>query len=119
MLIPDYYTILSREQQSQDTYLFTFTLNPGAEVYRGHFPGTPIAPGVCTLQMIRECAETILQQPELHFTRIKQCKFSRLLQPSDQPLQLLITLADDHMLTAEITDQGQTCLKLKSQLSKQ
>ena len=115
MLISDYYTILHREQRDDQTYIFRFTLNPEAGVYSGHFPGNPIAPGVCSLQMIKECLQYILSCDILHLPRIKQCRFSRLLRPSDKERLLFIKLLEDQWFCAEIVEDEQVCMKIKAQ----
>ena len=115
MLIADYYTILGQEHPEEHTYLFRFILRPEAEVYRGHFPGDPITPGVCTLQMIKECLQSVLERDEMRLVRIKQCRFSRLLRPSEKVLQLEIRLRDEAWFTAQITDEDQVCMKIKAQ----
>ena len=115
MLIANYYTIIKSEQLDERTFLFRFTLNPEAEVYRGHFPDNPIAPGVCTLQMIKECLQNILDRDTLRLSPIRQCRFTRLLRPSDKQLELYVRLMDDRWFAAEILEDGQTCMKLKAQ----
>lgn len=115
MLIADYYTILGSERLDEQTFLFRFTLNPESDVYRGHFPDNPIAPGVCTLQMIKECIQTVLSRDTLRLPQVKQCRFSRLLRPSDKQLELTVRLTGDQSFTAEITEEGQVCMKVKAQ----
>ena len=115
MLIADYYTILGKEHSEENTYVFRLALCPEADVYRGHFPGDPIAPGVCTLQMIKECLQSVLRREEMRLARIKQCRFSRLLRPSKKELQLEIKLLDEAWFTAQIMDEDQVCMKIKAQ----
>ena len=115
MLIPNYYTIIGQEQQGDNTWRFWFVLNPKAEVYKGHFPGNPIAPGVCTLQMIKECVQVVLACDNLRFSLIKQCRFSRLLRPSEEELELVITLSENQWVEAQILQDTQLCMKIKEQ----
>ena len=115
MLIPGFYTILGREKQDEQTYMFRFTLNSEADVYRGHFPCNPIAPGVCSLQMIKECLQSVLSRETLRLSTIKQCRFSCLLRPSEKDLQLEIKLLDEAWFTAQIMDDDQVCMKIKAQ----
>ncbi|MGM9809608.1 MAG: hypothetical protein ACI30J_01905 [Paludibacteraceae bacterium] len=56
----NYYHILSSDITS-DEGMFRVALNADCEVYQGHFPGEPVCPGVCNIQMIKECAEIVLQ----------------------------------------------------------
>ena len=60
----NYYHILSSDITSNGG-MFRVALNADCEVYQGHFPGEPISPGVCNIQMIKECAELLLQRGAL------------------------------------------------------
>lgn len=62
MLLDNFYTILSSESSDSTTWTIQIELNPAHTVYQGHFPEHPVVPGVCLLQLIKECAENIRQQ---------------------------------------------------------
>ncbi len=68
MLLNDFYTIhnasgpeveLSPSGVPIERYRFSMELNPAHPVYEGHFPGNPVVPGVCQLQMISELLSLI------------------------------------------------------------
>jgi 3-hydroxyacyl-[acyl-carrier-protein] dehydratase len=68
MLLKDFYTILHQsgpEEEISQTgihskrFQFQLELNPDHPVYEGHFPGNPIVPGVCQVQMITELLSII------------------------------------------------------------
>ena len=61
-LIEDFYDIIARREEEGAT-VFEVALRPDCKVYEGHFPEMPVAPGVCNLQMIRECAEQVAGHP--------------------------------------------------------
>lgn len=84
MLLHNYYTILQQSQES-DAYLFEVSLNADCSVYKGHFPGEPVSPGVCNIQMLKECLETILGHTVLLDT-IQQCRFTTLITPVAYPV---------------------------------
>lgn len=74
-------------------------------VYKGHFPGTPITPGVLTLQMIRECASEKTGR-NLRFKSIKNCRLAAMVRPGDT-LRLKMDISDDSdsfVLKATMTD---------------
>jgi len=62
MLLDNFYTILSSESSDSTIWTIQIKLNPGHPVYQGHFPEHPVVPGVCLLQLIKECVEDIRQQ---------------------------------------------------------
>ena len=49
-------------------------------IYRAHFPGQPVTPGVCILQIIGELLEDRLGET-LQLTTVKNLKFVRPLSP--------------------------------------
>ena len=90
LVLKDYYKVES-VVRSDGEAVYTVSLNPDCEVYRGHFPGSPVSPGVCNIQMIRECAQKeCLCLPEaatdrpglvgsavrLYIDEIRQCRFT-------------------------------------------
>lgn len=55
-LINDFFHILDAERHD-DALLCKVSLNPDHDIYRVHFPGNPVTPGVCLLQMATEILE--------------------------------------------------------------
>lgn len=79
MLIPDYYRIEKMEKRENNT-LFSISLNPLCKVYDGHFPGEPVSPGVCNIQMIKECVEQVVGTPLL-LAGMSKCRLLELMNP--------------------------------------
>lgn len=66
MLTGNFFTIISTRELVSDagfpdtrSFLSEIRINPGHEIFRGHFPGNPVVPGVCQVQMIRETIEAV------------------------------------------------------------
>lgn len=55
LLSTDFFSI--RQIEQGDPCLFHLQLNPAHDVFKGHFPGNPVVPGVCMTQMIKECIQ--------------------------------------------------------------
>ena len=89
-------------------------LNEGCSVYKGHFPGHPIAPGACSIEMIRLCAEKSFNR-EVRFQHIKQCKFTSLIEPDRQTLLTIHLEWNGVQITADITNGPQTAVRFKAQ----
>ncbi|MGM9735314.1 MAG: 3-hydroxyacyl-ACP dehydratase [Candidatus Cryptobacteroides sp.] len=69
----------------------TVGLIPDNAVYRAHFPGMPITPGVCIIGMCRELAE-VMAGRQLKLKVAKDVKFTNLLTPdSDAPVTVEYT----------------------------
>lgn len=54
----------------------------GHEIYRGHFPGHPITPGVCIIAVVRELAEQAAGRT-FHVQRVRNVKFMNIIDPEE------------------------------------
>lgn len=99
MLLKDFYTIKSLENTDGTKYKAVLMINNKHEVFNGHFPGNPIMPGVCMMQIIKELTENVVGQ-ELMMQSLTNVKFMALINPDNTP-ELLLDL--DIMQTDEGT----------------
>ncbi|MDD6437025.1 MAG: hydroxymyristoyl-ACP dehydratase [Prevotella sp.] len=53
-------------------------------IYKAHFPGEPVTPGVCIMQMAKELIEARMER-EYEITDIKNVKFLYILSPIESP----------------------------------
>ena len=58
--------------------------NEKSAIFGGHFPGNPVVPGVCQVQMVREVMEAVLQKILL-LTDADTIKFTNMINPVDYP----------------------------------
>ncbi len=63
----------------------TVTANPGCPVYKGHFPGLAITPGVCQVLIIREILEDTVGMP-LQLAGARNIKFTAIHEPEKSPV---------------------------------
>jgi 3-hydroxyacyl-[acyl-carrier-protein] dehydratase len=89
MLLNSFFKIL--DIQESEKYTINIELNPRHEVYKGHFPGNPIAPGVCLTQMVKETVEHITKK-NLQMVTGDNLKFMAILNPENTP-HVTMTLA--------------------------
>ena len=114
-----YYSIINSSTDGLSGTFFVL-LNPECEVYKGHFPGTPVSPGVCNIQMMLECAETVAGQA-LWVRKINRCRFTTLLSPLTHPeLEIQINLQEKEdnsfILNASIGNGEDIYQTLKAEL---
>lgn len=119
MLIKGYYTIANTRQENENV-IFDVILNPDCKVYEGHFPGEPISPGVCNLQMIRECAEIVSGCP-LVITNVVLCRFINLVTPLETPrVSVKIKLdkgESDYTLVSSVYNEEKEFISFKAKLN--
>ncbi|AMO20986.1 hotdog family protein [Flavobacterium columnare] len=95
MLLNGFYNVNQLDQLTDNKYLAQVTLNPAHEIFKGHFPGNPVTPGVCMMQIIKELLEEILHT-ELRMTASSNVKFMAIINPETNPeLVLELDLSGD------------------------
>ena len=77
------YTIIERRQK-EGVHSFDIRLNAGHVIYQAHFPGEPVTPGVCILQIAVEMVEEVVSMP-LSLIGAKNVKFLRVISPLEVP----------------------------------
>ena len=58
----------------------TIRLLPESEIFKAHFPGNPITPGVCQVGIVGEVLET-MRGRRLELREVKNLKFVEVLKP--------------------------------------
>ncbi len=88
----DFYRVESRlEGLPQGLSGFNIILNPDHLIYKAHFPGQPVTPGVCILQIIQELL-SIEVDIALFINKIKNAKFTNMISPvSDRRISVLFS----------------------------
>ena len=116
MLIEGLYTVQSIDQNDQEVSA-KVKLHKEHDVFKGHFPGNPIMPGVCMMQMIKEITEQITGQ-KLFLSVATNVKFMAKINPEENEiidLNLKISEDNDIIKVKNITSFDQTiALKLST-----
>ncbi|HNW88369.1 MAG TPA: hydroxymyristoyl-ACP dehydratase [Bacteroidales bacterium] len=79
MLLDTFFKILSTSREEEKTVV-QVELEKDHKIYEGHFPGNPVVPGVCLIQMIREVVEE-LQGQKLRLMAADETKFLNIVNP--------------------------------------
>ncbi|EHQ30848.1 hotdog family protein [Mucilaginibacter paludis] len=92
-------------------------INEHHEILKGHFPGQPVLPGACMLQIVKEILENELNQ-NLRLKIATNLKFLQLIDPQkDNILQLTLNykLTEDNeiSITAGLSSAQTVCFKFQ------
>lgn len=122
MLLKDkFFTVLHEEKITANDAVYLCELKADCDVYRGHFPGKPVSPGVCNIEMIRECAEMLVGM-DLKIDTIKQCRLTAVASPIVCPKVdvkvnvALIEGTNNYNVVASIADAERSYMELKGTL---
>ena len=80
MLQNDFFTITAVREEGH-FFKVMLEINPRHVIFDGHFPGHPVVPGACLMQMVKEITETVLGA-ELRLKRADNLKFIALIDPT-------------------------------------
>ncbi len=83
MLRNDLYTIHD-VQQGTNEVICRIVFDANHAIFGGHFPGQPVVPGVCTMEIVKELLQEQLGQP-LILRSTGNVKFLQLITPDLQP----------------------------------
>jgi len=118
IMLRDSFFKINQIEESGNTYCFVVSIHPGHEVFKGHFPQQPVAPGVFALQMIKECLEWV-RNKKYRYCELTNCKFSRPIFPEqdkDFRIDCEYKFADSFLLNATVRSEDAIYLTLKAKL---
>lgn len=83
-LLNNLYKILSVEKDDKKVS-YNIRLNNDDVIYKAHFPGYPVTPGVCIIQIAMEILE-IESHASLSLQKVNNAKFLAVLSPAKDPV---------------------------------
>lgn len=121
MLLKGFYTIIrvaSVPSEGHTQIDAEVTINPAHEIFQGHFPGQPVMPGVCMLQIIKEIAEGQTAK-KLFVSAAANLKFLSVLNPEhNSVLKVDIKLKpsgpESIEMEAKLYNEGSIYFKIKA-----
>jgi 3-hydroxyacyl-[acyl-carrier-protein] dehydratase len=84
LLLNNLYKIQTIAETDQ-TIQAAVMLDAGHPIFKGHFPGHPVLPGVCMLEMITEIVGN-QEQKQVRITNAPMIKFLNMIDPNKDPL---------------------------------
>ena len=79
ILSGDFYTVVSTVSEA-DKIEAILKINPEHPIFSGHFPGQPVVPGVCMMQIVKELLETATSR-SLRLNTGLDLKFLSVIDP--------------------------------------
>ncbi len=116
MLSGDFFTISAMDVE-EGSIKAVLELNPDHHIFSGHFPGMPVVPGVCMMQIVHEIVEKFTGKPML-LSKADQMKFLVVVDPRVKKIlniDLLCKVSEDGTINAgaSISADSVICFKFK------
>src|SRR5215470_3088895 len=117
LLESDFFTIEKMHAEESMVHA-VLRINPGHGIFEGHFPGQPVVPGVCMIEMVKELFENAI----LRKTRLVKSDFAKFLAMIDPrmtntiqaEIKYKIIAEDEFNIVSSLFQQGTTFLKFKA-----
>src|SRR5665647_333419 len=92
-------------------------INKNNELFKGHFPGHPVLPGACMLQMVKEVLEGSLHK-SVQLKKADYIKFLLIVDPARSnilQIKLIYKITDNNNIhvTASLVAEKDICFKFK------
>lgn len=101
------YTILSQQEEA-GLAAFQLRIHPEWPIYKAHFPGHPITPGVCIVQMVQELLQRALRR-DVTLRKAKNVKYLAIISP-EEVSELTVSFT-------KIEEQPDGSLKVQAQVA--
>lgn len=101
------FSIMSQAQEDGQS-AFQVQIHKEWPIYKAHFPGHPITPGVCIVQMIQELLQAYLGR-EVSLRKAKTVKYTAIISP-DEVSELSVSFP-------KIEEQEDGSLKVQAQVA--
>jgi 3-hydroxyacyl-[acyl-carrier-protein] dehydratase len=109
-ILTDFYTLETQEKTENGSFIANIKLNQAHDIFNGHFPGNPVTPGVCMMQIVKELTEEFTGK-KLFLKSASNVKFMAIINPFETPelkMQLDINEGENEVKVKNITSFGET-----------
>ena len=98
----DFFKILTLEKGDKK-FAVEIEFNPGHDIFKGHFPGNPVVPGVCMVQIIKEILREIYGK-SFTMKQASNLKFLSVINPDkNQVVQVDISILKEDANGLEVS----------------
>src|ERR687897_565334 len=95
MLLNDFFSVHDQHYVAGNVTA-TLLINKDHGILKGHFPGQPVVPGVCMMQMIKELVE-LQTNRDLRISEADNMKFLSIINPElNNKIQASITYIENN-----------------------
>lgn len=117
MMLNDLFIVDGFEKKGNGTLAATLRVRFPHAIFDGHFPGRPVLPGACLVQLVQELATNLVGK-DVRLIRAGQVKFIAMIDPVVDPaIHFTVTAKEgptgEWDLAAEGISAGSACFRFK------
>ena|SRR5665647_478159 len=115
MLSGDFFNITTIQQVNGKINAI-LEINSAHKIFEGHFPGQPVVPGVCMMQMVKEILESVLAK-KTRLVSADNLKFLTVINPTENNIihaELKYSIGEDGRIKvgASLVNESVTYFKM-------
>ncbi len=115
MLLNDFYSIV-QQVPAAGSVKAKIAINTSHGILKGHFPGLPVVPGVCMMQMVLEMME-VSSGKQVSLIAADSMKFLAVINPEQSgEIEMAISYGGQFLISATLFAGAVTFFKLKATL---
>ncbi|MDR2765040.1 MAG: glycosyltransferase [Tannerella sp.] len=99
MLLKDHFYTIKSQTETETGWKCGLSLNASHPIYQAHFPGHPVTPGVCIVQLAKEIV-SVCYAKSFFLCGVRNVKFLRIIDPLERQ-ELFV-----HLLAGRTDEQG-------------
>ena len=93
---------ISTDSELSD-YQYSIQLDPEHAIFKGHFPGQPVLPGVCQIELLSNSLEQEIGK-QVYLENAKNIKFLKIIDPLiSKHLQLKVSILESSLENIRIS----------------
>lgn len=96
---------ISKLEHNDGVIAATLDIDEDCDIFKGHFPGHPVVPGACMLQIVKDVLEVALDT-SLRLKKAEHLKFITMIDPEN-------TTSVDLDITYKFVTEGQISVTAK------
>lgn len=81
IFLDNLYSVVSAHAEGDTAFRYTIDLIPDSVIFSAHFPGEPIMPGACIVQMVEELYD-LWTQRSTTLLKVNNLKFLAVISPT-------------------------------------
>lgn len=105
---------VDKVEHSDNLIKADLSINANSSIFKGHFPGQPVVPGACMLQIVKEVLEGALGK-SLQIQKAGNLKFISMIDPLKTisvQLEIVYKLSNGIVsITGKLSDGERVCFK--------